>query len=118
MKTLIIGATANTERYAFKAAQMLTNHGHEIVPVGIHKGQVFGRKIVNSKEVQKDIDTITLYVSPANQKEWYSYIIDTMPRRIIFNPGTENQELATLANNNGIATEQSCTLVLLSTHQY
>ncbi len=117
-KTLIIGATTNVERYAYKAAQMLTSHGHKIVPVGIRAGEVFGIDIINTKDIQPDIDTITLYVSPANQKEWYEYIVKTRPRRVIFNPGTENIELKTLAEKEGIATEEACTLVLLSTNQY
>lgn len=117
-KTLILGATTNTERYAYKAAQMLNTHGHEIVPVGIRNGDLFGTKIINDKAIQSDINTITIYVSPQNQKEWYEYIINTRPKRIIFNPGTENEELNAMAQSNGIETEEACTLVLLSTGQY
>lgn len=117
-KTLIIGATTNPDRYAYKAAENLKRHNHPIVPVGIREGEVFGEKIINTKEIQKDIDTITLYVSPENQKDWYDYIIKTNPKRIIFNPGTENAELQKLLSENNIAFEEACTLVLLNTNQY
>lgn len=65
-----------------------------------------------------DIDTVTLYLNPANQVPYYDYIISLKPKRIIFNPGTENDELESLANKNGIQTMEACTLVLLSTSQY
>ncbi len=116
--TLILGASTSPDRYAYKAARMLTSHGHEIVPVGIHEGEVFGKKILNNKEVQPGVDTVTLYVSPRNQKEWYDYIVKTKPKRVIFNPGTENEELRDLAEKNGIQTEEACTLVLLTLGQY
>lgn len=122
-KTLILGATPNPTRYAYLAAERLTNKKHEIVPVGIKKGEVFGSQIEYQTEnqdftIHTDIDTITLYVGVKNQPEWYNYILETKPKRIIFNPGTENPELMKKAQEAGIEVEAACTLVLLSSNQY
>jgi predicted CoA-binding protein len=122
-KTLILGATPNPTRYAYLAAEKLTNKKHEIVPVGIKKGEVFGSQIEYQTESQDltihtDIDTITLYVGVKNQAEWYNYILETKPKRIIFNPGTENPELMKKAQEVGIEVEAACTLVLLGSNQY
>ena len=118
-KTLIAGASPNTERYAFKAARMLQQYGHEFIPVGIKKGEVLGQPILNEwPEHIADLDTITLYLGPEHQKPIYDKILRLKPRRIIFNPGTENAELADLAKQAGIKAEYACTLVLLSTNQY
>jgi hypothetical protein len=119
-KTLVLGATTNPDRYAYMAANLLKEHGHPIVPIGIKKGEVAGEQILElqHKPIVEDVDTITLYVGAANQKEWYDYIISLKPKRILFNPGTENVELESLAKNNNIETEQACTLVLLRTDQY
>ena len=117
-KTLILGASTNPERYAYKAAHKLNSYRHPIVLVGIKKGEVLGQKIINTKEIISDVDTITLYIGKRHQAEWYEYIIETKPKRILFNPGTENDELVALAQEQGIKTEEACTLVLLSTAQY
>src|SRR5919112_4317378 len=117
-KTLVLGASDNPERYSFRAAHMLKNHGHEVVPVGIRKGQVAGMAIHTDRPQLTDIDTVTLYVGPRNQPAWYDYILDLQPKRILFNPGTENPELERMAQARGIRTEEACTLVLLSIGQY
>ncbi len=117
-KTLILGASTNPERYAYWAAQALRQAGHEIVNVGIRKGEVAGVIILTEKIQVPDIDTVTLYVGEQNQAEWYDYILGLKPKRIVFNPGTENAELAHLAQEKGIETENACTLVLLATGQY
>jgi predicted CoA-binding protein len=117
-KTLILGASENPERYANIAAHKLTAYHHPIVNIGIKKGIVANEPILTDKPVFKDIDTITLYVGAKNQPEWYDYILQTKPKRIIFNPGTENPELQTLAQKNGIETVDACTLVLLSIGEY
>ena len=117
-KTLIIGATPNPGRYAYLAAHKLTAAGHPIINIGIKNGEVAGVKIEPAETIYKDVDTITLYVGPAHQPDLYDYIINTKPKRIIFNPGTENIELKELAEKNGIETDEACTLVLLSTNQY
>jgi predicted CoA-binding protein len=117
-KTLVLGATPNTGRYANLASNRLISHGHSIVNVGLKAGEAAGVPIEEPKIIHNDIDTITLYVGPQNQPPLYDYIINTHPKRIIFNPGTENAELRKLANDKGIETEYACTLVLLSIGQY
>jgi uncharacterized protein len=117
-KTLILGATTNPSRYAYIAAHKLVAYGHQIINIGIKKGVVAGKDIENMNHTCNDIDTITLYLGPKNQKDYYNYILQTNPKRIIFNPGTENPELEDLARAQGIQTLEACTLVLLSTNQY
>lgn len=119
-KTVIIGATSDPSRYAYLAANMLTDYKHEIVPIGIKTGEVFGNKILNLREKPAiaDVDTVTLYIGPQNQTEWYQYILSLKPKRIIFNPGTENEEFEKLAEENGIEVLEACTLVMLRSNQY
>lgn len=117
-KTLIIGATPNSSRYAYLAAQMLTSKGHDIVNVGIKKGIVSGVKIEEPDQIYNDIHTITLYIGPKVQRSYYNYILETNPKRVIFNPGTENLELEMLLRDHTIESIRACTLVMLSTGQY
>ncbi|RUA30866.1 MAG: CoA-binding protein [Bacteroidetes bacterium] len=119
-KTVIIGATTNPSRYAYFAAERLTNAGHEIVPIGIKKGEVFGEEILDIRKSPQveDVETITLYLGARHQPEYYDYILNLNPKRIIFNPGTENPELVKLANTKGIETENACTLVMLGSGVY
>ncbi len=117
-KTLILGASTNPSRYSNLAAQRLVANGHQIVNVGIKPGVVAGVSIEKPELIHADLDTITLYLGPQNQTEYYDYIIKSKPKRIIFNPGTENPELEKLAEENGIQTLEACTLVMLSTGQY
>ncbi|SDM38031.1 hypothetical protein SAMN05421813_1112 [Daejeonella rubra] len=117
-KTLILGASTNPSRYSNLAAHRLVEHGHPIVNVGIKQGEVAGVPIELPETIHQDLDTITLYLGPDNQVPYYDYILKSKPRRIIFNPGTENPELESMAENNGIETTEACTLVLLSTGQY
>ncbi|WP_184551068.1 CoA-binding protein [Mucilaginibacter sp. FT3.2] len=117
-KTLILGATPDTSRYANLAANRLVGRGHTIVNVGIKTGEVAGVAIEKAEIIHNDIDTVTLYIGPQNQPPLYNYILNTHPKRIIFNPGTENAELRRMAEEKGIETEYACTLVLLSIGQY
>jgi len=119
-KTAIIGATPNPARYAFIAAELLTEFGHEIVPIGIKKGELMGKPILNIREKPhvNNVDTITLYIGPQNQPEWYEYLLSLKPKRIIFNPGTENPELKEKAREKGIETLEACTLVMLRVGTY
>jgi len=117
-KTLVLGATPDASRYANLAANRLVKSGHSIVNVGIKPGEIAGVPIEKPETIHTDIDTITLYVGPLNQPPLYDYILQTHPKRIIFNPGTENSELRRLANEKGIETEHACTLVMLSIGQY
>ncbi len=117
-KTLILGASTNPSRYANLAAYRLVAHGHPIINVGLKLGEVAGVPIEKPELIHTDLDTITLYLGPQNQPEYYDYIINSKPKRIIFNPGTENTDLEKLAEENGIETLEACTLVMLSTGQY
>lgn len=117
-KTLIIGASTNPARYANIAANRLTSAGHPIVNIGLRSGLVAGQPIQPYGTPIEDVDTVTLYLGPQNQPPYYQYILDLKPNRIVFNPGTENEELETLASEAGIETVQACTLVLLATGQY
>jgi len=120
MKTVIIGASPNPARYAFLAAQNLKARKHEFVPIGIRKGEVSGETIqnINDRPAIKDVDTVTMYIGPQRQPPWYDYILSLKPRRIIFNPGTENHEFATLAESKGVEVIEACTLVMLRTNQF
>lgn len=117
-KTLVLGATPDPSRFAYKAANMLTEYGHEIVPVGIKKGTVAGKEILNGKPAIEGVDTVALYVGPQNQSSLYDYIIGLKPKRIIFNPGTENDELISMAEQHNIEPVLGCTLVMLSVGNY
>lgn len=117
-KTLVIGASTNPERYSFKAITSLVKHGHEVKAYGLRAGEVEGVKIDTELVEYDDIDTVTLYVGAHNQAELYEYIINLEPSRVIFNPGTENQEFEHMLEHNGIDYEEACTLVLLGTGQY
>ena len=117
-KVLILGATTNEQRYAYLAAEKLTKHGFDIVPVGVRKGEVFGKTILNDKSFVSDVHTVTLYVGPANMVEWEDYILSLKPQRVIFNPGTENKSFETRLQKEGIKVEQACTLVLLNLNAF
>lgn len=117
-KTLVIGASKNPERYSYKAAKQLLKHGYEVELLGLRPDTIFNQKIDTEKLNYPDIDTVTLYVGPRHQAEYYDYIISLKPKRVIFNPGTENPEFQALLNDADIAYEESCTLVLLSLNQY
>ena len=117
-KTLIIGASNKPERYAYKAAEKLLAHGYAIELLGLRTATVFNQTIETEHKPFTDIDTVTLYVGPQNQPDYYDYIISLKPRRVIFNPGTENPEFEALLSENKIEPQRACTLVLLGTQQY
>jgi hypothetical protein len=116
--TVIIGASDHSNRYSYLAANRLVAFGHTIFPLGIRQGRVAGTDIINSRPPLQGIDTVTLYINPSRQPDWYGYIIGLSPRRVIFNPGTENDAFADLLRASGIEALEACTLVLLSTGQY
>jgi predicted CoA-binding protein len=117
-KTLVIGASENPSRYSYLALQRLQSHHHPVVAIGKRKGIVGNAAIDTEKKDWKDVDTVTLYLNPLRQKEYYDYILSLKPKRIIFNPGAENDELSKLATKNGIQPVEACTLVMLATNQY
>jgi predicted CoA-binding protein len=117
-KTLVLGASENPARYGNIAIHRLVRYGHPIVAVGKRKGTVEGIEIETEPPYAEDIDTITLYLNPTNQLPYYDYIMSLKPKRIIFNPGTENMELRRMAIQAGIQPVEGCTLVMLGTGQY
>lgn len=118
MKTLVIGASTNKERYSYKAINNLIAKSHQVVAIGSKKGMVLDIPIETEKLDFHAIDTVTLYLNSKVQQEYYDYILSLKPRRVIFNPGTENEEFYKILKANNIAFEESCTLVLLATNQY
>ncbi|MGH2647564.1 MAG: CoA-binding protein [Ginsengibacter sp.] len=117
-KTLVLGASSNPSRYSYLALNKLQSKGHDVIAIGRRPGKVGTVEIETEKKQADDVDTVTLYLNPANQKQYYDYIFSLHPKRIIFNPGAENEELAALAQQKGIQPQEACTLVLLSTGQY
>ena len=117
-KTLVLGASENPGRYSYLAVKKLLSKGQEVLAIGKQAGNVDGVVISKEHIDTPDVDTVTLYLNPAHQQAYYNYILSLKPRRIIFNPGAENEELEQLAKGAGIKTMEACTLVLLSTGQY
>lgn len=118
MKTLVIGASSNPERYSFLAINRLLHHNHEVVAIGLKNEIILDIEVQIGFPDFKDIDTVTLYINPQRQKEYYDYIVGLNPRRVIFNPGTENPEFYKILDLSKINYEVACTLVLLTTNQY
>lgn len=117
-KTVVIGASANPQRYSYLAVNKLAENGHPVVAIGSRPGFIGSVPIITEHPAESDVDTISLYVNPEIQKNLYDYIFSLHPKRIIFNPGTENEALCALAKEKGIQCVEACTLVMLSTHQY
>lgn len=118
MKTLVLGASTNKERYSYKAIHSLVDKSHQVVAIGAKKGIAFDIPIEKEKVDFHGIDTVTLYLNPKIQQEYYDYIVSLKPRRVIFNPGTENPDFYKILEKNNIESEVACTLVLLATNQY
>ena len=117
-KTMVLGASPNPIRFSYKTVKSLIRYGHEVVPIGVRKGDIMWHKIITDTPHYNDIHTITLYLNPKRQKQYYDYILSLAPKRIVFNPGPENQELIKLAMSNGIEVIIACTLILLNTNNY
>ncbi len=117
-KTLVLGASANPSRYSNLAVNKLKSKGHDVIAIGKRPGKIGEIEIVTEQKEIDGLDTVTLYLNANNQKQYYNYIISQKPKRIIFNPGAENDELYAMSKENGILPQEACTLVLLSTGQY
>ncbi len=117
-KTMVLGASPNPMRFSYKAVKSLQRHNVPVVPVGIKNGEIGGIEILKNKPHLDHIHTITLYIGPARQKEYYSYILSIQPARIIFNPGTENKELMDMAREEGIEVLEDCTLIMVNGGRY
>lgn len=117
-KTLVIGASTNPSRYSFLAINRLVENNHPVIAIGLKEGAVAGVQILTAKPHFDNLDTVTLYLNAKNQEDYYDYILNLKPKRVIFNPGTENTEFYNLLKKNDIEVEVACTLVLLGTNQY
>ena len=118
IKTLVLGASTKPERYAYKAVALLTSKHFEVAAMGVTNGEIGSVPILKPFTPLDEIHTVSIYLAPSRQKEYYDYIIGLKPNRVIFNPGTENPELMEELKNIGISIEAACTLVLLSTDQF
>jgi predicted CoA-binding protein len=117
-KTLVLGASPDPSRYSYLAVNALQSKGHDVTAIGKRQGKVGQVEIETQVKYIDNLDTVTLYLNANHQKEYYNYIISLHPKRIIFNPGAENEDLVSLAKEHGILPQEACTLVLLSTGQY
>ncbi len=117
-KTLVLGASLKEERYSNRAVHRLRAQNIPVVAFGMKDGMIGGIIVDTEKKQYGNIDTVTLYLNPKRQKEFYEYILSLKPRRVIFNPGTENDEFVKILNQNEIEAEEACTLVLLSLNQF
>jgi uncharacterized protein len=117
-KTLVLGASPNPVRFSYKAVKSLQRHDVPVVPVGIRKGEIGGIEIIKDRPDFDDIHTITMYIGPARQKDYYSWLLSLHPKRIIFNPGTANHEFMEMAEKEGIEVLEDCTLIMLNSGNY
>jgi predicted CoA-binding protein len=116
--TVVLGASPNPERYSNMAVTRLTAKGHPVVAIGKRAATIGDTPVITAHPVLEQVDTVTIYMNPFLQKEYYDYILQLHPRRIIFNPGAENEELEEIARQHNIQPVEACTLVLLSTGQF
>tara|TARA_R110002049_G_scaffold246382_2_gene420459 strand:+ start:1373 stop:1744 length:372 start_codon:yes stop_codon:yes gene_type:complete len=118
-KTMVIGASTNPSRYSYRCIHQLKANGHEVIAIGLKDGEVAGIGIQKGLTPVIDVDTVTLYVGPSNQEVYINYVLEEIkPKRLIFNPGTENNEFMEKANKQGIDAFEACTLVMMSTGQF
>lgn len=117
-KTLVLGASLKMERYSNMAIHRLVANNHEVLAIGLRGGVVAGVQIATEMIHFENVDTVTLYLNPKRQVEYYEYILSLEPKRVIFNPGTENDEFVKMLGENNIESEVACTLVLLASNQY
>ncbi|MFT5171467.1 MAG: putative CoA-binding protein [Candidatus Marinamargulisbacteria bacterium] len=119
MIVVVLGASHKASRFSNKAVRMLASYGHIVIPVHPKLGEVEGLRVFNSlAEVEKPVDTVTVYVNPEKSSEMITDILELSPSRVIFNPGSENQDLINLLEENGIHTVSACTLVLLRAGEF
>ncbi|MBS9462683.1 CoA-binding protein [Flagellimonas sp. 389] len=118
VKTLVFGASLNPSRYSNIVIRRLIEKKIETEAFGLREGSVSNVEIKNNLNGFENLETITLYMNPTRQKQYYQNILDLNPRRVIFNPGTENPEFQQILEQAGIDVEVACTLVLLATGQY
>ena len=118
MRTLIIGASTNKDRYSYKAIRKLRKLNFDVYAIGLNEGRIADVKIRTQPFNLENIHTVSIYLRPQNQFQYLNYLIKLKPKRVIFNPGGENEILMNKLKEKKISCENSCTLVLLSTNQY
>lgn len=123
--TVVLGVSLKPHRYSHLAVHRLKKYNHPILPVGLRSGEVAGEEVITfhdafakAEDHKNKFDTVTLYLSPKRQDQYMAYVVSLQPKRVIFNPGTENPEFYKLLKENNIDFEVACTLVLLGTNQY
>jgi predicted CoA-binding protein len=116
--TIVLGASSNPDRFSYKAVKSLSLHHQPVIAIGNKAGKIGNVEIIVGKPKLENVHTITLYLNQLHQKEYYDYIISLKPKRLIFNPGTENPEFELLADQSGIEVIKSCTLIMLSTEKF
>jgi len=118
-KTLVIGASSKPHRYSYSAVYQLQRFGIPVIALGLREGEIGKIKIITGFPEIDDVHTVTLYVGPRNQPVYYNYILNSIkPKRIIFNPGTENDDLYNAAKNQNIDVVENCTLMMLANGLY
>lgn len=118
-KVVVLGASDNSERFAYKAMKMLDDYGHETLLVNPHLSEIEGRIVIaDLDQVPRPVDTLTLYVNPRISMSLKDKIISLKPKRVIFNPGTENPAIEFDLKEAGIETIYACTLVMLSAGKF
>src|SRR4051812_6610447 len=118
-RVVVIGASPKPQRYSHRAIAMLKQFGHTPIPVNPAFPEVLGEKCYPTiTEVPGKIDTVTMYVGRQRSERMIDEVVRTQPRRIIMNPGAENDELAEAARRVGISVQYDCTLVLLQTGEF
>ena len=117
-KTLVLGASLDKQRYAFMAIGRLIGMGFWVIGIGSKEGKINGCHIHTSQIPIDDLHTVSVYLNVRNQEEYYDYIVNLKPKRVIFNPGAENMQFETLLTQHKIEFERACTLVLLSIGQF
>jgi predicted CoA-binding protein len=116
--TLVIGASLKDSRYSNIAVKTLVSKKFPVTAIGLREGYIDETHVITETPKLNDIHTVTLYLGPENQKTWYNYILDLNPQRVVFNPGTENDEFRDLLSSAGIETIEGCTIVMVQAGTY
>lgn len=119
MTTAILGASDKPESFSHRALSMLQRHGHKVIPVHPALAEIEGIAVVPSlEEITEPVDTLILYLRPERAEALAEQMVGLVPRRVIFNPGTESESIAEKLDAAGIETVNACTLVLLQSRQF
>jgi predicted CoA-binding protein len=117
-KIVVLGASPNPERFSYQAVQSLLQRNYTVIAVGIRPGFIGNLPIVAGMPDVASVDSLLLYIGPGHQKDYYESIIKLQPKRVIFNPGTENPELIDLCKKARIEVVLDCSLVMLVTGRF